>query len=55
VGEKFDCLALTLEMPFKDHDDAPNPQTGWSAERSAQLGKDVLSVLARMLGELRQG
>ena len=55
VGEKFDCLALTLEMPFKDHDDAPNPQTGWSAGRSAQLGKDVLSVLARMLGELRQG
>lgn len=24
VGQKYDCLSLTLEMPFKDHDDHPN-------------------------------
>ena len=24
VGQAHDCLSLTLEMPFKDHDDAPN-------------------------------
>ncbi|WP_407311054.1 M14-type cytosolic carboxypeptidase [Pseudomonas sp. nanlin1] len=53
VGEQFDCLALTLEMPFKDHDDAPNPKTGWSGARSAALGKDVLTVAAQMLNELR--
>ncbi|WP_296253477.1 M14 family metallopeptidase [Pseudomonas sp. UBA4194] len=53
VGEKFDCLALTLEMPFKDHDDAPDPHTGWNGKRSARLGKDVLSVLAGMVGVLR--
>lgn len=53
VGARFDCLALTLEMPFKDHDDAPAPLTGWNGERSARLGKDVISVLGQMLGRLR--
>lgn len=53
VGEKYGCLALTLEMPFKDHDDAPNPLTGWSGKRSMQLGKDVLSTLADLADSLR--
>ncbi|KPC01312.1 Peptidase M14, carboxypeptidase A [Pseudomonas syringae pv. maculicola] len=53
IGERYKCLALTLEMPFKDHDNAPDPLTGWSGKRSAQLAKDVLSVLAQMVGELR--
>lgn len=54
VGLEFDCLAFTIEMPFKDHDDRPNPHTGWSGERSKGLGKDVLSVLAAMVGQLRE-
>ena len=53
VGMEFDCLAFTIEMPFKDHDDNPNPHTGWSGERSMQLGKDVLSVVAAMVDDLR--
>jgi murein tripeptide amidase MpaA len=53
TGARFDCLALTLEMPFKDHDDAPAPETGWNGQRSRQLGKDVLSVLAHMVDQLR--
>ncbi|WP_339447441.1 M14 family metallopeptidase [Pseudomonas sp. EA_5y_Pfl2_R50] len=53
VGEKFDCLSLTLEMPFKDHDDHPDKQTGWSGKRSKQLGKDVLTTLADMVDTLR--
>jgi len=53
VGMEFDCLAFTIEMPFKDHDDRPNPLTGWNGERSMQLGKDVLSVAAAMVGQLR--
>lgn len=54
VGMEFDCLAFTIEMPFKDHDDRPNPRTGWSSARSMQLGKDVLSVAAAMVGQLRE-
>jgi murein tripeptide amidase MpaA len=53
VGEKFDCLSLTLEMPFKDNNDAPNALTGWSGKRSMQLGKDVLTTVAEMAGMLR--
>lgn len=53
VGEEFDCLSFTIEMPFKDHDDRPNAQTGWDGKRSKQLAKDVLSVTAQVVGELR--
>lgn len=53
VGLEFDCLSFTIEMPFKDHNDQPNARTGWSGQRSAQLGKDVLSVVADMVGKLR--
>jgi murein tripeptide amidase MpaA len=53
IGEKFDCLSLTLEMPFKDNNDAPNALTGWSGKRSMQLGKDVLVTVAEMVGIIR--
>ncbi|MDM8350387.1 M14-type cytosolic carboxypeptidase [Pseudomonas sp. sp1636] len=53
VGMEFDCLSFTIEMPFKDHDDSANPITGWDGKRSMQLGKDVLSVAAAMVGGLR--
>ncbi len=53
VGEQYDCLSLTLEMPFKDNDNAPNPQTGWSGERSKQLAKNVLSSVADIVTVLR--
>ncbi len=53
TGEAFDCLALTLEMPFKDHDDQPHPLTGWNGPRSRQLAHAVGHVLAAMVGQLR--
>lgn len=53
VGQKYNCLSLTLEMPFKDHDDHPDKLTGWSGKRSRQLGKDVLTTLADMVDTLR--
>ena len=53
VGERNKCLALTLEMPFKDNDDAPDVVTGWSGKRSMQLARDVLTVLGQMVSVLR--
>ncbi|MEX5567841.1 M14-type cytosolic carboxypeptidase [Pseudomonas syringae] len=53
VGERYQCLSLTLEMPFKDHDNAPDPVTGWSGKRSAQLAGEILTVLSEMVKELR--
>ncbi len=53
VAERFGCLAMTLEMPFKDNDDLPDAAHGWSPERSKALGRDCLGVLAQMLPRLR--
>lgn len=53
VGQTFDCLSLTLEMPFKDNDDLPDALTGWSGERSKRLARDVLSTVAHMATTLR--
>ncbi len=53
VGHRFDCLALTLEMPFKDNANLPDLTKGWSAERSNQLGQAILDPIHAVLGQLR--
>lgn len=53
VGERYKCLSLTLEMPFKDNDDAPDVVTGWSGKRSRQLARDVLTIMGQMVSALR--
>ena len=49
VAHTFGCVAMTLEMPFKDHDDDPQPDTGWDGARSKLLGADVVAALAEWL------
>jgi murein tripeptide amidase MpaA len=44
LAETFGCLAMTLEMPFKDTADTPRPLTGWSPERSMRLGASFVDV-----------
>lgn len=53
LAERFDCLAMTLEMPFKDDANHPDAQYGWSAQKSKQLGADVLKPLQSVLSDLR--
>ncbi|WP_255990595.1 M14 family metallopeptidase [Chitinolyticbacter albus] len=50
VGDAFDCLAFTIEMPFKDTANRPRPEVGWNGERSRQLGASVLLPLLAVLG-----
>ena len=45
VGDHFKCPAMTLEMPFKDHDERPDPVYGWSPERSQKLGASILNPI----------
>jgi murein tripeptide amidase MpaA len=52
VGHTYGGLALTLEMPFKDNADLPDPQRGWSSARSRRLGADSLTALYAMLPSL---
>ena len=40
---------MTLEMPFKDNDDLPCPDQGWSPERSMALGRDCLGAVLEWL------
>ena len=53
VAERFDCLANTLEMPFKDNGNVPDADTGWSPERSIKLGKASLVAMLAVVDELR--
>jgi murein tripeptide amidase MpaA len=49
VAEMHNCLAMTLEMPFKDNADHPDIENGWSPARSAKLGADVLGAMQDVL------
>jgi murein tripeptide amidase MpaA len=50
LAERFGACAMTLEMPFKDNDDLPDPAQGWSPERSKLLARECLAALAEWLG-----
>jgi len=52
VGHTYGGLALTLEMPFKDNADLPDPERGWSGARSRRLGADTLTALHALLPSL---
>jgi murein tripeptide amidase MpaA len=52
IGEKFKCLSMTIEMPFKDNANLPDPLYGWSPERSEKLGRSVLDTLLRIVDDL---
>ena len=52
TAHAYDCLAMTLEMPFKDNADAPDAKFGWSADRSADLGSAVLDAMLAVVDEL---
>jgi murein tripeptide amidase MpaA len=53
VGQNFDCLAFTIEMPFKDNADLPDDRLGWNGERSKKLGASVLLAVLAVVGQLR--
>ena len=52
LAERYGAVSMTLEMPFKDHDDLPDAEFGWSPARSMQLGKDCLAALAEIIDEI---
>ena len=53
LAERFGCVSATLEMPFKDAEDLPAPDTGWSPGRSGTLARACLAALADVIDELR--
>jgi len=49
LAERFGCVSMTLEMPFKDNADLPCQAQGWSPERSKLLARDCLAALGEWL------
>ncbi len=49
VAHTFGCQAYTLEMPFKDTANTPQPDVGWSPERSILLGRSFVTAVYQAL------
>jgi murein tripeptide amidase MpaA len=54
LAERYGCVSMTLEMPFKDNCDLPDEVYGWSTERSKYLAGACLDTLHAILPELRR-
>ncbi len=54
VAERFGAVSMTLEMPFKDNDDLPDPVAGWSPDRCAGLARACLLALHQLAPALEE-
>lgn len=52
IAQRFHCLSLTIEMPFKDNDNLPDPQYGWSPKRSEHLGASLVSAILSIIDDI---
>jgi murein tripeptide amidase MpaA len=53
LAERYGCVSMTLEMPFKDNFDLPDEVYGWSPQRSKYLAYACLDALHAVLPELK--
>jgi murein tripeptide amidase MpaA len=53
ITHAFGCLSLTLELPFKDNANDPDPQVGWDGARSARLGAAVLQPVLQAVRAIK--
>jgi murein tripeptide amidase MpaA len=50
VGERYGCLAMTLEMPFKDTTATPDEAVCWNGPRSKRLAHSCLVAIGDYFG-----
>eukprot|EP00040_Diaphanoeca_grandis_P014807 m.75240 g.75240 ORF g.75240 m.75240 type:complete len:452 (-) comp24758_c0_seq1:336-1691(-) len=53
ITQRFDCLAVTLEMPYKDTFKQQDAVYGWSAPRCQKLGASMLDTMYPLIPLLR--
>jgi murein tripeptide amidase MpaA len=53
LAERFGAVSMTLEMPFKDNDDLPDPVAGWSPERCRRLAAACLDAIHAIAPRLK--
>ena len=54
LAERYGCVSMTLEMPFKDNFNLPDDVYGWSPQRSKYLAYACLDALHAILPELKK-
>ncbi|MFN3943325.1 MAG: M14-type cytosolic carboxypeptidase [Allosphingosinicella sp.] len=54
LAERFGAVTMTLEMPFKDNDDLPDPEEGWSPDRCRHLARACLAALHAVIGQVEE-
>jgi murein tripeptide amidase MpaA len=52
MAPAFNCLAMTLEMPFKDSAITPDEREGWSPERCLHMGAAQIDAMRAVLDRL---
>ncbi len=52
MAQHFNCLSMTLEMPFKDTIETPHPVEGWSPDRCYNLGSSCLDAIHAVIDQL---
>jgi murein tripeptide amidase MpaA len=52
LAERYGAVSMTLEMPFKDNEDLPDPVYGWSPDRCRLLARACLDALYAILDDL---
>lgn len=52
IANRLGALSMTLEMPFKDADNQPDPVHGWDGTRSKALGRSLVDVLLATVDDL---
>ncbi len=54
IAERFGCLSVLLEQPFKDVSWRPDPEHGWSPQRARRFGASLPAALAGVVDRLRR-
>lgn len=54
VGDKFNCLAYTLELPFKDNANLPDSKNGWNGKRSYLFGQSLVTGINLLINQLKK-
>lgn len=53
VSCRFNCLGLTMEMPYKDCETNPDPDKGFGPNNAKKLGADLVEALNEVHSYLR--
>lgn len=52
LAERYGAVSMTLEMPFKDNEELPDPVYGWSPDRCRLLARASLDALHAVIDRI---